>query len=635
MNNKGFTLFEILVYTAISTLVAGLAVGSLITFTRIGQKESATSEVSGQMTFVLQRIQQLVSESSNIDITAGVTTSTIKLRMQDAAKDPTCIYLSDGIIKIAEGPDATYAQNCNLSAATDLTNSKVIVNTFDAKKLTQYPGHDTLSLDMTMTYNGTTADSQIQRSLSSAIARVSAATFDADVLPGSSLTYNLGQNTLPWQNVYMKDGTASSPSYTFANNTGTGFSKDTSTSSLVISTAGVERMRITAAGNVGIGTASPGTQLEITTANSASTLYPLSLTNPNNQASSVGTVGLKFSTSAGPGGSGNEANKWSSIESFDTDNWGARSGLSFTTSYDYTKTKSMVIKNNGNVGIGTTTPSYKLDVAGTINASDIYKNGAPLSTSQWTTNGSNIYYNSGNVGIGTTAPTNTLDVRYTGTINTYVPVINVGNASNNMGGSIGERNISADVRQGLKIYSPVNLSLHGVGLSATSPSIQFQTGVLGAENSSVNTVMTILQNGNVGIGTASPGYTLTVSGTAWVSSGAWSGSDIRWKKDIVPLSNVLGKVNQLQGVKFDWRKDEFPQMNFPSGSQIGFIAQQVEPIFPELVTTDNNGYKGISYEKFVPVLVEATKEQQAEIEQLKTENENLKSRLDNLETKIK
>jgi len=578
MNNKGFTLFEILVYTAISTLVAGLAVGSLITFTRIGQKESATSEVSGQMTFVLQRIQQLVSESSNIDITAGVTTSTIKLRMQDAAKDPTCIYLSDGIIKIAEGPDATYAQNCNLSAATDLTNSKVIVNTFDAKKLTQYPGHDTLSLDMTMTYNGTTADSQIQRSLSSAIARVSAATFDADVLPGSSLTYNLGQNTLPWQNVYMKDGTASSPSYTFANNTGTGFSKDTSTSSLVISTAGVERMRITAAGNVGIGTTAPGQKLTV-----------------------VGTAGAN-----------------------DVFNVASSTGTSL-----------LYVNASGNVGIGTTGPSYKLDVAGTINASDIYKNGAPLSTSQWTTNGSNIYYNSGNVGIGTTAPTNTLDVRYTGTINTYVPVINVGNASNNMGGSIGERNISADVRQGLKIYSPVNLSLHGVGLSATSPSIQFQTGVLGAENSSVNTVMTILQNGNVGIETASPGYTLTVSGTAWVSSGAWSGSDIRWKKDIVPLSNVLGKVNQLQGVKFDWRKDEFPQMNFPSGSQIGFIAQQVEPIFPELVTTDNNGYKGISYEKFVPVLVEATKEQQAEIEQLKTENENLKSRLDNLETKIK
>jgi len=134
-----------------------------------------------------------------------------------------------------------------------------------------------------------------------------------------------------------------------------------------------------------------------------------------------------------------------------------------------------------------------------------------------------------------------------------------------------------------------------------------------------------LLNGNVGIGTTGPGYTLTVSGTAWVTSGAWSGSDIRWKKDVVPLSDVLGKVNQLQGVKFDWRKDEFPKMNFPSGSQIGFIAQDVEPIFPELVTTDNNGYKGISYEKFVPVLTEAIKELNAKVDSQQKEIESLKA----------
>ena len=119
-------------------------------------------------------------------------------------------------------------------------------------------------------------------------------------------------------------------------------------------------------GNVGIGTVSPGLPLEVKTSGSASTQYALSLTNPNNQAGDGGGAGIRFSTSGGPGAAGNEANKYSSIEAFDVNNWGSNSGLSFTTSLSYTKTKSMVIDRNGNVGIGTTNPgSYKLKVEGT------------------------------------------------------------------------------------------------------------------------------------------------------------------------------------------------------------------------------------------------------------------------------
>ena len=121
-------------------------------------------------------------------------------------------------------------------------------------------------------------------------------------------------------------------------------------------------------GKVGIGTTAPGLPLEVKTSGSASTQYALSLTNPNNQAGDGGGAGIRFSTSGGPGAAGSEANKYSSIEAFDVNNWGSNSGLSFTTSLSYTKTKSMVIDRNGDVGIGTTGPSSKLHIYKTTNA---------------------------------------------------------------------------------------------------------------------------------------------------------------------------------------------------------------------------------------------------------------------------
>jgi hypothetical protein len=139
-------------------------------------------------------------------------------------------------------------------------------------------------------------------------------------------------------------------------------------------------------------------------------------------------------------------------------------------------------------------------------------------------------------------------------------------------------------------------------------------------------VLTFSQSGAVGIGTPSPGYTLTVSGSAWCTSGAWSGSDLRWKENIVNLDDPLPKLLRLRGVSYDWKRREFKGNNFPEGRQIGIIAQEMEKEFPELVSTDRDGYKAIAYDRFTAVLLEAIKAQQQQIELLKAEIANLKKK---------
>lgn len=101
----------------------------------------------------------------------------------------------------------------------------------------------------------------------------------------------------------------------------------------------------------------------------------------------------------------------------------------------------------------------------------------------------------------------------------------------------------------------------------------------------------------------------------------FNNSDIRSKKNIEPLSNVLEKLSNLNGVTYNWKEP-----GISNKKEIGMIAQEVEKVFPELVTTDTEGYKSVSYVNFTAVLLEAIKEQQQEINQLKQEIQQLKNK---------
>ena len=99
-------------------------------------------------------------------------------------------------------------------------------------------------------------------------------------------------------------------------------------------------------------------------------------------------------------------------------------------------------------------------------------------------------------------------------------------------------------------------------------------------------------------------------------------SDERLKENITNLeSSTLDKIKLLNGVSFEWKNKSMG----PNGTQFGFIAQEVEEIFPALVDTDEDGYKSVQYTSFVPVLVEAVKEQQDTIEKQQSEIDQLKA----------
>jgi len=111
--------------------------------------------------------------------------------------------------------------------------------------------------------------------------------------------------------------------------------------------------------------------------------------------------------------------------------------------------------------------------------------------------------------------------------------------------------------------------------------------------------MTILGNGNVGIGTTTPGQLLEVAGTV-KATGFLSTSDRRLKTDIRPIEG-LDIITRLNGVRYNWINDGTPDF--------GLIAQEVEAVIPAAVITDKNtGYKGVKYPNLVAPLIESVKE---------------------------
>ena len=138
-----------------------------------------------------------------------------------------------------------------------------------------------------------------------------------------------------------------------------------------------------------------------------------------------------------------------------------------------------------------------------------------------------------------------------------------------------------------------------------------------------------LNGGNVGIGTTSPSYLLQVGnsgdGTSARANGWYTFSDKRWKANIVKIDYSIEKLKKINGYYYNWKDRK------NTTKQLGLIAQEVEDVIPEIVSTDNSGYKSIDYSKLTPLLIEAVKQQQEMIEQMQSQIDGFILQLSELE----
>ena len=225
-------------------------------------------------------------------------------------------------------------------------------------------------------------------------------------------------------------------------------------------------------------------------------------------------------------------------------------------------------------------------------------------------------------------------------------------------------------------YTPLNIN----GWGATDRLFVIGNGTGPASASS--DALTVLKNGNVGIGETNPGFPLNLSSSdgdkisldgntgdhfgfgiqpqlfqihtqkesddivfGWGNSNEFNESmrisgngdvlmqgrltqlsDMRLKKEISPLQNSLEKIIQLNGYHYYWKDEELD-----TSLQSGVIAQEVQKIFPELIRSDDKGYLSVNYIGLIPYLIQSIKEQQVQnnqqqdkINQLSKENEDLR-----------
>ena len=163
-----------------------------------------------------------------------------------------------------------------------------------------------------------------------------------------------------------------------------------------------------------------------------------------------------------------------------------------------------------------------------------------------------------------------------------------------------------------------NVRLDGNTLSATCATASCADGdviIAPAGSGLVKTTKFAAARGAFGQSGVNSSYKLYVSGEAYSTVGWSSSSDARFKKNVRPLNDVLPSLLKLEPIHFNFDRSKSSRFEGePEGAeQLGFLAQDLETLFPEVVVTDSEGFKSVKYDKLTVLLAQGLKEQQASI----------------------
>jgi hypothetical protein len=346
----------------------------------------------------------------------------------------------------------------------------------------------------------------------------------------SEVLHVVGKTFTTNQMLGYSNDSSSIPSFSWTDDSNTGMFHP-AVDSLGLSTNGVERLRVVSTGNVGIGTTTPSEVLHV--------------------------VGKTFTTNQVLGYSNDNVNapgfSWT-----DDSNTGmfhpAVDSLGLVTN----GVERFRVVSTGNVGIGTTAPSARLEVAGDVK---VTSTGIQIASD-----------------------------------NTYFVIDD--NVTSRFGliKKSGLSGAYACTSNDNLIFGALNsTTLKDVGVSNFTEHMR-----IGGTS------------GNVGIGTNSPTYKLHVNGTIYSSSDVIAYSDARIKTDLENIQDSLYKITQINGYTFT-RIDT-------GARQAGVVAQELEQVLPEAVYTDNDGYKSVAYGNISALLIEAIKELNAKLDNVIEKN---------------
>jgi type II secretory pathway pseudopilin PulG len=190
-SRSGFTLIELIIFVGIFSVAMGAFLAVFTDVSGIAVRQSSTAEVQSQSQFLLQTIQYYVERSSMVSTTADTATQTLVLRMPSSTDDPAIIDMSGTAVRLKLGA----------GAAQNITSNKVEVSNLAFTKRSNPGGKDSVAVSFTVSYATTNRDLGFSQSLRSGVARVSAATFDSDVVPNSVGDHALGTVAGHWSSI--------------------------------------------------------------------------------------------------------------------------------------------------------------------------------------------------------------------------------------------------------------------------------------------------------------------------------------------------------------------------------------------------------------------------------------------------